>query len=206
DNPGSTDRAGANAHFHPIGTRFYQRQRCGRGGDITADNLNVRVAALNNAHPLNDVFRVTMSGIYHQNIHPCFNQGSDELISIWASAHAGTNAQTTFRIFTGSGITFSVVNVFYRNQTTQLEVVIDYQNFFNAVFMQQAAHFVRARPLFNGYQLLFGRHDARHQGVEIRLKAHIPADYDTDQLALLPEGNAGKIVLASTRTQFANGC
>ena len=71
--------------------------------------------------------------------------------------------------------------------------------------MQQLLDFVAGRTFLHGHEPLFRRHDARHRLVEARLKTHIAAGDNADQLAVLRDWHAGNALLARELEDFANG-
>ena len=47
----------------------------------------------------------------------------------------------SLRTFTSTGVTLNLVDFFNGNQVFELKVIIDHENFFNAVFAQELTRF-----------------------------------------------------------------
>src|SRR5690554_4906284 len=132
-NTGGTDGARANTNLHRIGTGISQGQCCCTGGDVAANHLKIRVVLLYPANSLNHAFGVAVSSINYDDVDTRLSQCRYAGFSIAASTHSGTYPQTTLVIFAGQRVILGFLDIFYDNQSAQLEVIVNYQHFFDAM-------------------------------------------------------------------------
>ena len=78
-----------------------------------------------------------MSRIHYDDIHASFCQRCNPLFRIRTGTNRRAHTQTSLLIFTGHGIVFGFLNILNGDHAFKVEVVINYQNFFNAIFVQQ---------------------------------------------------------------------
>src|SRR5690606_36028128 len=172
---------------------------------VAADHLQVRVLPFDLAHPLEHVAAVAVGGVDHDDVHAGSHQGGDAIIRVGADADGGADAQPAFRVLAGVGEGLRLVDVLDGDQSTQFEAVVDHEYLFDAVLVQEGAHFVGAGFFGGGYQLFLGRHDAGDPRVHIGFEAHVAAGDDADQVTVFQYRHTGDVVLLGERNQVANG-
>src|SRR5690606_37644437 len=104
DDTGSTDGAGADAHFDAMGASFRQGQGGVTGRDVAADNLNVLVVAGDPAHPVDHALGVTVGSVHHQHVNAGFHQGCHPLFGTGAGTHRSAHPQAALIILAAVGI------------------------------------------------------------------------------------------------------
>ena len=83
-----------------------------------------------------------MSSIDDDNIHTRFDYRIDAIRGVRAGAYGCSYPQPALLIFTGIGIVFGLTDIFECNKTFENKVLIDNQNLFDAVAMQQLLYIV----------------------------------------------------------------
>ena len=86
---------------------------------------------------------------------------------------------------------FDVLN---RDEALELKAVVDDQQLFNPVLMQNLASLVQGRA-FRGGDQVFSRHDLRNFQIHPIFKTKVPVRDDPDEFALLSHRNPRNTVL-----------
>src|SRR6185312_8161079 len=89
-----------------------------------------------------------------------------------------------------------LLDVLHRDQSAQLERLVDHQYLLDAVLVQQAQDFILTCPLLHRDELFLARHDVAHRVFGFRLEAQIAAGDDADQTIAIDNRHAGNIVRA----------
>jgi len=174
---------------------FGQCQRCGGGGDIAANDLNVREVVLDPLHAVQYALAVAVGGVDHDHIHTRFSQQRHTLFRAFAGANGSADTQATLLIFGGVRVFGFFDDVLDGDEAAQVEGIVHHQHAFQPVLVHQAAGFVDGSAFLDGDQLGFRRHDVGHLGVQARLEAQIAVGDDADQLAVIDHRQAGNFVL-----------
>ena len=122
-----------------------------------------------------------MRGVERQDIHIGARQFDGAFEEIAGGADRGAHAQAAMFVFCGARIFQFFLNVFDGDQALEVEVLIDDQQFFDAVLLQQALGFFERGAHRNGDQIVFGHHAADGL-IEIFLEAQIAIGEDAHQL------------------------
>ena len=77
-----------------------------------------------------------MCGIHHDHIDTRLDQCLDALFSPGTDTDRRTDAQTAETVLASVGLVTGFLDILNRNQSPQLEAVIDNQHFFDAVLVQ----------------------------------------------------------------------
>ncbi len=100
-----------------------------------------------------------MRGIDDDHIHTGFDQRTHAVFRAVTDTNRCTDQQLTLVIFTRIREIGGFLDVFYGNQTAQLEFIVDDQHFFDTVRVQQGTDLFLACALFHRHQTLFRGHD-----------------------------------------------
>ena len=205
DDAGGADGARADAHFDAVGAGFHQRDGGFGGGDVAADHVHVREVLLDPGDAVEHALRVTVGGVHHDHIHARFHQRGDALFGAAAGAHGRADAQTALAVFTGVGVAGGFFDVLDGDHAAQLAGVVDHQDLFDAVLVQQGLHFVGAGALFHRYQAVAAGHDVGHGLVVVGDEAGVTAGDDAHHLLAFHHRHAGDVVGVGEVDQLAHG-
>ena len=181
-NSGGADRAGTDAHLDTIHASLRKSQRCSCRRNIATNDLHGRKTALDEFDRINHVARMSVGGIHNQHIDASRDQSFRSLGRIRACTHGCPHPQLTIGILAGVGKALGFVEVFYSNHATQIERVINNQNLFNAVSVQQLLHLPHVCALLDRDQLVLASHYVGDRFFGIGLKPHIATGNDTHQI------------------------
>ena len=109
--------------------------------------------------------------IHHQHIHIGLDQPLDPFHGGLAHPHGGPDPQPLGRIQAGVGVFRRLLHILDRDQAGKLKFVVDDQDLFNAVPVQQFAHLVLARVFAHRDQPVLAGHDIAHGIIQPLLKA-----------------------------------
>src|SRR5262245_5820445 len=104
----------------------YQGRRSLVGGHIAAGNIEINVAPPNLTHRIEDILRVTMGRVYSEQVYSGSYQRLHSFFPVGANAHGRANTQPAPLILTGIRILNLFLNIFDRDQSLELEVLVHY--------------------------------------------------------------------------------
>ena len=108
---------------------------------------------------------------------------------------AAPDAQAAFIVFGCAGIFEFLLDVFYGDQALQVVLVVDDEQLFDAVLVQNFFGLLERRSDRDGDQIFLGHHLA-DGNIETGFEAEIAIGEDADQFAVfLGDGDAGNFVL-----------
>ena len=191
DNARGANRARANADLDRIRTGFSQCQRSRTRGDVAADHVNVRVVLFDPANPFDHAVAVTMCRIHHDGVNPGANQGFNALFGARAYAHSRTYAQTPCAVARCIRETGLLGDVFDGDQAFELESLVDHQQTFQLVFVQQRFGLLGRGAFRHGDEPLARRHDVFDLQVVARLETQIAVGDDADHFARVAHRETG---------------
>ena len=201
---GGADGAGADAHFHAVGTGFDQGQGRSARGDIAANDFNVRVVLLDPTHAVEHAFAVAVRGVHHDGVHASARQCLDAFFGALAHAHSGAHAQLACGIACGVGEVELFGDVLDGDQALELKGVVDHQKAFQLVFVEQVLGLLGGRAFGHGDQTLTRGHDFADLLVIAGLKAQITAGDDADDLSTIADREAGHAQLVAQGHDLAH--
>ncbi len=146
-----------------------------------------------------------MRGIDHDDVGARLDQCGHPIVGVRTGADAGANTQLAGSILAGVGVHLRFVDVFDGNQTAQLKTVIDNQDFFDPMPVQQIADFVIRRTFAHRDQFVSRRHDAINGNAQVRFEPYIATRHDTQQVRTAHDGYTRNVVLAGQFQQFTHG-
>ena len=123
-----------------------------------------------------------------------FRQFLRALQEIAGRADGAADAQAAMVVFGGLRIFQFLLDVLDRDQTLQVVLVVDDQQLFDAVLMENFFRLLERRSYRHGDQMVLGHHLADGD-VEAGLKAQVAVGEDANQFAVfLRDGHAGNLV------------
>ena len=195
DDPGGADRTGADADLHSVRACFRQRQRGGAGGDVAADHLNLRVVFLDPTHPLDHAFAVAVRRVHDNGVDTGLHQCLHPFFRALTHAHGGTHPQPPGYIARGIRKAGLLGDVLDRDQALELERIVDHQQAFELVSVEQRLGLRRRGAVLDGDQLVARGHDLADRHVVTGFEAQVAASDDTDHLAAVDHRESGNAQL-----------
>src|SRR4029450_401955 len=108
--------------------------------------------------------------------------------------HRGADAQPAALILAGAEILNGLLNVFDGDQPLEFKIVVDDEQFFDAVAVQQFLGGLEIHARSHRYQIILG-HDLGYSTVEAPFEAQIAIGEDTDEFAILRNRQTGNTIL-----------
>ena len=202
---GGADRARADTDLDRVSASFGQSLGGSAGGDVAADHLHLRVGFLDPANAVDHTFGVTVGGVDHHHVNASSHQGGNALAGVLAGADRGADAQATLVVLAGQRVGLGLFDVLDGHHALEVELVVNDQDFFQAVLVQQLTDFVLVGAFADGDQTLFRGHHVADLGVQAAFEAHVTGGDDADQVAVRQHRNAGDVVQAGQVEQVAHG-
>ncbi len=100
---------------------------------------------------------MAVRGIDNDDVYAGADQGCHPIFGVTTHADRCRDQQTLLRVLCRVGVVRRLLDILDRDQTTQIEVVIYHQYFFNAVPVKQVKNFILAGVFLNSYQALLYR-------------------------------------------------
>ena len=196
DDPGGTDRTGANTDLDGVCTVFDQGTGRIGGGDIAADHVDVRELLLDPAHALQHAEAVAVGGVDHDDVHAGLHQQFDAFDIVGAYADCSAHAQFAVAVLTGIRVLGGFQDVLDGNQAAQFECAVDHQDPFQPMQVHQRLGLGQRRAFGHGDQALARRHDGAYRLIETLLETQVAIGHDTDQLAAFDHRETRNAMLA----------
>ena len=124
NDPAGADRPRPDAYLDGVGPRVHQGFRALGRGHVAGDHVDL-VAALEPAHRVDDIARMAVRRIDHQDIHACPNERRGAVVVI--HAHRRAHAQSPPLIFASLGKAGELINVLDGDQASQFIVFVHQQ-------------------------------------------------------------------------------
>src|SRR5262249_8094087 len=137
---------------------------------------------------------VAVSGVDRQNVRLSLRHLHGALEEIAGRAHRSAHAKTSLLVLRSSRIFQLLLNVFYGDESLEIEVLIDDQQFFNAMLLEDSLRFVERGAYGYRDKIVFGHHLADQQGV-IFLKAEVPIRQNSGEARAASNRQARNAVL-----------
>lgn len=161
----------ANQSFGCIGRR-----------DVAGDDLDTVRLVLDARDGLDDLRGVAVRGIDDDHVATGRNEAFGALEAIFADRRCSSDAQTSLSVLRGVGVLRRLLDVLDGDEADAIVSVIDDDQFFNAVLMEQALGFFLRNVALNGHQILLG-HQFRNRLIQSRCKSDVAVGQDADKLA-----------------------
>ena len=157
---GGADRTRPDADFQSIHAQRNQFFRAFVGRHVSGDDLRFRQALANRLDRFHHAKRMPVRRVNRQHIHFGLGQFHGPLQKISRRAHRRAHAQSSVLILRRARIFQFFLDVFYRDQSLQVEVLIHNQQFFDAMLLQNAFRFVQRCADGHGHEIFLGHHRA----------------------------------------------
>ena len=189
DDAGGADRAGADADLDRVGARVDQRLRALARGDVAGDDRDLVGRALDAAHLLEHVLGMAVRGVDDEAIDARRHQQFGALEALVADGRRGGDAQAPVGVLGGVGMGGRLLDVLDGDEADAFAVLVDDDQLFDAMLVQQAARLVACETPSPD------RDDLRVISSADRLarivgETHVAVGEDADQPARLAVGAA----------------
>ena len=144
-----------------------------------------------------------MSAIDGEDVHFCFGQFLRSLQKIPGGADRRADTQASLRILGGVRILQFFLDVFDRDQALEVVLIVDHEEFLDAVLVENLFRFLQRRAHGNGDEIFLGHHLV-DGNVEAGFKAQVAVGEDADKLSVFGDRNAGNFVLAHDFKRVGN--
>ncbi len=101
-----------------------------------------------------------MRAVETKNIDVTFNQRRAALDDIAGDTYAGRDPQPSELVLAGVRVIVRLFDVLDRDQTLEIALLVDHEELFDAVLVEQYLGLVEGRPDRRGHQVFFG-HEIR---------------------------------------------
>ena len=143
-----------------------------------------------------------MRRIDHQHIDAGIDQRASA-IPIVRRANRGSDAQSAVLILVGIRKIAPLVDVLYRDQSTQRTLLVDHRQLLDAMLAEYRLGFVECSPDGGGDEILRG-HRLAQWTIEIPLELEVAVGDDSDELSVaIHDWNAGDLEAPHQRHRFA---
>ena len=188
---GGADRARADADLHAVRTRFNQGQSGCTGGDVAANDFDVRIVLLDPAHAIDHTFAVAVRGVHHNGVHTCARERLDTLFGALTHTHGGTHAQFASSVTGGIGEIELFGDVLDGDQALEFKGVVDHQQPLEFVLVEQVLGLFGGGALGDSDQAITRRHDFTDLLVVAGFETQVSARHDTDHFAAITHRKSG---------------
>ena len=151
-----------------------------------------------------DALGVTVGGIDGENVGADFGHVYSTFEEIAGSPDCGAYAEAAVVVFGGTRIFEFFLNVFYGDETFEVEILIDDEKFFDAVLLKNFFGLFESGADGNGDQIVFG-HDLADELAMIFFEAKIAIGEDAGETRAAGDGKAGDAVFGHDLESLANG-
>ncbi len=197
--PRGTDGARPDADLDRIRARIDQRLRAVGGRHIAGRHLRVIAFALDARHRFEHAFGMAVRGIDHHHVAFRFDKRHRAAETVFAYAGGRGHAQAPQIVLARVGEFLRLLDILHRDQAHAAIGIVDHENLFDAVLVQEALGLFHLHAFAHGDELVLGHQLADHFA-GIGGEAHVAIGEDADQLAravrfrAFHDGNAGNAV------------
>ncbi len=194
DDAGGADRAGADADFESVDAERDEIFRAFEGGDVAGDDLHFGEAMLERGDGFHHAGGVAVRGIDGEDVDFGFGHFDGAFEEVAGGADGGADAEAAVVVFCGARIFEFFLDVFNGDEAFEVEVLIDDEKFFDAVFLQDAFGFVERRADRDGDEVVF-RHDGADELIVIFFEAQVAVGEYAGEARAARDRKAGDAVL-----------
>ncbi len=171
--------------------------------NVTSHNLHIGIKGFQAFNRAQNTSGMAVRCIYHQHVHTSFNQHFGAVKAIFAHTCCCCTAQAAQAILDSQRMSNSLIHILNGDDTYATVCIINHQQFFNAVLVQQLAGRICIHTVFNRDQPILG-HQLGNRLVGVYGKASITVGKNTHQLlrAGLNHGQAANAVAVHDITHF----
>src|SRR5580700_1479914 len=197
------NRTRADADLDAVGAGTRQFAGAVESGDVAGQQLHLRQFRFHQLYRLEHLGGVAVSAVDGEHVNFGFGQFLGALKKIASCANRRTDAQAPLRVFGGIWILQLLLNVFYGDQSLEVVLVVDDQQFLDAMLVENLLRILERCAHGNGDQIFLGHH-AVDGNIEAAFKAEIAIGENAGKPAVLGDWNAGDFVLAHDFESIAN--
>jgi hypothetical protein len=186
------DRARADADLHRVGAGFHQRAGGVAGGDVAADHVDLRIVLLDPAHAVDHALALWPCAVSTTIAStPAFTSAStrSSVPSPTPTAAPTRSRPLASRAAFGKLVCLVMSLTVIRPLSSQ--ALVDDQQAFELVLVQQRLRFGKRGAVGDGDQLLARRHDLADRHVVAALEAQVAPGHDAHHLAAIEDRKAG---------------
>ena len=182
DHAGRADRARPDADLDRVGAGLDQRPRALGGRDVADDDLGVVRHPADLVDRFEHPRRMAVRGVDDHDVDPGGEQRLGPLELLAAGAGGGGDAQPAVLVLAGVRKALRLLDVLDGDQAGAAIVVVDDQQLFDAVLVQQALGLLARDVLAHRDQLVLG-HQLGDRLARIAGEAHVAVGQDADEPA-----------------------
>ena len=157
--------------------------------DLHVGEAMLRMALMASMHARG----VTVCGVDREDVGFGFHDFDGAFEEVAGGADSGADAQAAVVVFAGARIFEFLLDVFYGDEAFEVEVLIDDEKFFDAVFLQDAFGFFERGADGDGDEIVFG-HDRADELIVIFFEAQIAVGENPSESRAAGDGHAGDMV------------
>ncbi len=202
DNSGGANGTGSDADFDRVDSGFNERFGAFRRRDVSRDQFALGEIGLGGLDGIDHARRMSMGRIDGYDVRAGRQKRFDARFPI-DNAHGCAHPQASERILAGVGKAPDLFNVLDGDKPFKAVIVIDDEQFFDAVFVEELFGFFESDIGFNRHQLVLG-HDVGHRLIQVFLEPQIPVRQNADQLFVFHHRHAGDGILMHQGKRFAD--
>ena len=205
DDAGGADGTGADADFEGTGTGCDEVPGAFFGDDVSGDDGTVgEVAEV--FDDFDDAGGVSGGGVDEEGVCACFDEGLGAFEVFGSDADGGTAAHLAVGVFGGVGEEDGFFDIGTGDESGEGAIGVDEGEFFDAIFVEDAACFLKGGVGSGGDEAVMGGHDGGDEGVVIGEVADVAAgDHADEEFIFIDDGEAGEALLGHDLPDFADG-
>ncbi len=182
DDPRRADRARPDTDLDRIGPGIDQRLRRVRRRDVAGDHLRAIRLLLDARNGLDHLDRVPVRGIDDDHVAAGIDQPFGALITVFSDGRRRGDPQTPLRILRSVRMLRRLLDILDRDQADAIALIVDDDQLFDAVLMQQALGLILSDVALHRDQIFF-RHQLENRLIEPGRKPHVAVRQNADELA-----------------------
>src|SRR6266403_4412840 len=136
------DGARTHADFQAVDTERDEILCAFVGGHVAGDELHVRQTIANGFNGVHHARGVAVRSVDSDDVRLALGHFDGAFEEIASCANGGADAEATLLVFCGARIFELFLDVFHGDEAFEVEVLIDYEEFFNAMLLEEALRFV----------------------------------------------------------------
>lgn len=148
------------------------------------------------------VFGVVVGGVYYYYVDFGGDQCGNVFVGIGVGVDGGVDVQVVLFVFGCQWVGFGFFDVMEGYQVMQVEVFVDYQYFFDVVFVEFGFYFFQWGVFVGGDQFVFWGYDCGDGIVGVWFYLQVVIGDDIDQFVLFYYWEIGEVVFVGYLQQF----
>ncbi len=195
DHASGADGARADADLDGVGSGVDEGEGAVVGGDVAGEEGDGGVGFFDGADGLENARGVAVGRVDGEGVDAHVDEAGGALEEVAGGPDGSGDAETALLVFGGVGVFEFFLDVLDGDEAFELEVVIDDEEFFDAVLVQDVLGLFKGGADGHGDEVFLG-HDGVDGEVGAGDEAEVAVGENADQLAVLGDGDAGDLVAA----------